>query len=173
MVRAGEAAGADLVVFETMTDLAEVRAAVLAAREQSEKKLPIWVTMSLRPPAALTGTTVACMACTLSALGVDAMGINCSLGPKEILPLIREMGEWTAKPLIVKPNAGLPDPATGQYDMDRRSLPGRWKPLQPWGCISWGMLRHHPGLHPRPGGPGARRAGRAARPRQGCAPPVT
>ena len=119
MVRAGEAAGADLVVFETMTDLAEVRAAVLAAREQSEKKLPIWVTMSFEASGrTFTGTTVACMACTLSALGVDAMGINCSLGPKEILPLIREMGEWTAKPLIVKPNAGLPDPATGQYDMD-------------------------------------------------------
>lgn len=119
MVRAGEAAGADLVVFETMTDLAEVRAAVLAAREQSEKKLPIWVTMSFETSGrTFTGTTVACMACTLSALGVDAMGINCSLGPKEILPLIREMGEWTAKPLIVKPNAGLPDPATGQYDMD-------------------------------------------------------
>lgn len=119
MVRAGEAAGADLVVFETMTDLAEVRAAVLAAREQSEKKLPIWVTMSFEASGrTFTGTTVACMTCTLSALGVDAMGINCSLGPKEILPLIREMGEWTAKPLIVKPNAGLPDPATGQYDMD-------------------------------------------------------
>lgn len=119
MVRAGEAAGADLVVFETMTDLAEVRAAVLAAREQSEKRLPIWVTMSFEATGrTFTGTTVACMACTLSALGVDAMGINCSLGPKEILPLIREMGEWTAKPLIVKPNAGLPDPATGQYDMD-------------------------------------------------------
>lgn len=119
MVRAGEAAGADLVVFETMTDLAEVRAAVLAAREQSEKKLPIWVTMSFEASGrTFTGTTVACMACTLSALGVDAMGVNCSLGPKEILPLIREMGEWTAKPLIVKPNAGLPDPATGQYDMD-------------------------------------------------------
>ena len=119
MVRAGEAAGADLVVFETMTDLAEVRAAVLAAREQSEKKLPIWVTMSFEASGrTFTGTTVACMACTLSTLGVDAMGINCSLGPKEILPLIREMGEWTAKPLIVKPNAGLPDPATGQYDMD-------------------------------------------------------
>lgn len=119
MVRAGEAAGADLVAFETMTDLAEVRAAVLAAREQSEKRLPIWVTMSFEATGrTFTGTTVACMACTLSALGVDAMGINCSLGPKEILPLIREMGEWTAKPLIVKPNAGLPDPATGQYDMD-------------------------------------------------------
>ena len=119
MVRAGEAAGADLVVFETMTDLAEVRAAVLATREQSEKRLPIWVTMSFEATGrTFTGTTVACMACTLSALGVDAMGINCSLGPKEILPLIREMGEWTAKPLIVKPNAGLPDPATGQYDMD-------------------------------------------------------
>ena len=114
------------------------------------------------------------MACTLSALGVDAMGINCSLGPKEILPLIREMGEWTAKPLIVKPNAGLPDPATGQYDMDAAEFARQMEAFTALGVHILGMLRHHPGLHPRPGGPGARRAGRAARPPPGgCAPPVT
>ena len=117
MVRAGEQAGADLVIFETMTDLYEVKAAVLAAREQSN--LPIWVTMSFEATGrTFTGTTVASMAATLEGLDVAAMGINCSLGPEEIFPLIEEMRKWTDKPRIVKPNAGLPDPATGGYDMD-------------------------------------------------------
>lgn len=117
MVRAGEKAGADLVIFETMTDLTDVRAAVLAARENSS--LPIWVTMSFEANGrTFTGTTVGCMACTLDDFGVSAMGINCSLGPNEIYPLIEEMRSWTDKPIIVKPNAGLPDPATGAYEMD-------------------------------------------------------
>ncbi len=117
MVRAGVQAGADLVIFETMTDLYEVKAAVLAAQENSS--LPIWVTMSFEANGrTFTGTTVPSMAVTLDGLGVDAMGINCSLGPNEIYPLIEEMRQWTDKPLIVKPNAGLPDPATGAYDMD-------------------------------------------------------
>ena len=114
MVVAGEKAGADLVIFETMTDLYEVKAAVLAAQENSS--LPIWVTMSFEANGrTFTGTTVSSMAQTLDALNIDAMGINCSLGPIEIYPLIKEMKEWTAKPIIVKPNAGLPDPATGKY----------------------------------------------------------
>ncbi len=117
VVLAGEQAGADLVVFETMTDLYEVKAAFLAARENT--KLPVWVTMSFEETGrTFTGTPVASMAVLLDGLGVDAMGINCSLGPKEILPMIRELKKWTDKPLIVKPNAGLPDPATGDYDMD-------------------------------------------------------
>lgn len=117
MVMAGARAGADLVVFETMTDLYEVKAAVLAAKENSD--LPVWVTMSFEAGGrTFTGTTVAAMAATLDGLGVDAMGINCSLGPAEIYPLIEEMRQWTDRPLIVKPNAGLPDPATGEYDMN-------------------------------------------------------
>ena len=116
MVREGEKAGADLVVFETMTDLREVRVAVLAARENS--KLPIWVTMSFEKNGrTFTGTLVSSMAATLDGLGVDAIGINCSLGPDEILPLIIEMRKWTNLPLIVKPNAGLPNPATGEYGL--------------------------------------------------------
>ena len=61
------------------------------------------------------GVTVPSMGMTLSGLGVDAMGFNCSLGPKELMPLIRELRQWTDRPLILKPNAGLPDPATGEY----------------------------------------------------------
>ena len=114
MVMAGEQAGADLVVFETFTDLQEARAAVLAAKENSS--LPVWVTMSFEKDGrTFTGTTVPCMAVTLQGLGADAIGINCSLGPDEILPMIGEMRQWTDLPLIAKPNAGLPDPATGLY----------------------------------------------------------
>ena len=114
MVMTGEQAGADLVVFETFTDLQEARAAVLAAKENSS--LPVWVTMSFEKDGrTFTGTTVPCMAVTLQGLGADAIGINCSLGPDEIFPMIGEMRQWTDLPLIAKPNAGLPDPATGMY----------------------------------------------------------
>lgn len=116
VVRAGAASGADLIIFETMTDLYEVRAAVLAAKENCD--LPVWTTMSFEASGrTFTGTTVAAMALTLTGLGVDALGINCSLGPKELVPLVRELRQWTDLPLIVKPNAGLPDPATGEYNM--------------------------------------------------------
>ena len=101
-------------MIETMSDLYEVKAAVLAAKENSE--LPVWVTMTFEANGrSFVGTTVPAMGLTLTGLGVDAMGFNCSLGPKELLPLIRELRRWTDRPLILKPNAGLPDPATGEY----------------------------------------------------------
>ncbi|MCD8230301.1 MAG: homocysteine S-methyltransferase family protein [Clostridiales bacterium] len=132
LVIAGEAAGADLVVFETMTDLYEVKAAVLAAKENT--KLPVWVTMSFEASGrTFTGTLVPSMAATLDGLGVDAMGINCSLGPREIFPMIEEMRKWTDKPLIVKPNAGLPDPATGEYDMDAAEFARQMQPFLDFG----------------------------------------
>lgn len=116
VVRAGVSCGVDLIIFETMTDLYEVKAAVLAAKENSD--LPIWTTMSFEASGrTFTGTTVATMALTLTGLGVDALGINCSLGPKEVMPLVEELRNWTDLPIIVKPNAGLPDPATGEYSM--------------------------------------------------------
>jgi 5-methyltetrahydrofolate--homocysteine methyltransferase len=114
MVVAGEAAGADLVIFETMSDLYEVKAAVLAAKENTS--LPVWVTMTFEATGrTFVGTTVAAMGLTLSGLGVDAMGFNCSLGPQELLPMAEELSHYTNAPLILKPNAGLPDPATGAY----------------------------------------------------------
>lgn len=128
LVVAGERAGADLIVFETMTDLYEVKAAVLAARENTQ--LPVWVTMSFEATGrTFTGTLVSSMAATLDGLGVDAMGINCSLGPDEIFPLIKEMKKWTNRPLIVKPNAGLPDPATGEYDMGAEEFAQQMRPF--------------------------------------------
>ena len=114
MVTAGEQAGADLVIFETMSDLCEVKAAVLAAKENT--RLPVWVTMTFEQTGrTFVGVTVPAMALTLTGLGVDALGFNCSLGPKELLPMVEELRRWTALPLILKPNAGLPDPATGEY----------------------------------------------------------
>ena len=114
IVAAGAEAGADLIVIETMSDLNEMRAAVLAAKENSS--LPVWATMTFEATGrTFLGVTVGAMALTLTGLGVDALGFNCSLGPKELLGLVRELREWTALPLILKPNAGLPDPATGEY----------------------------------------------------------
>ncbi len=113
-VVAGAEAGADLIAIETMSDLYEVKAAVLAAKENCD--LPVWVTMTFEQSGrTFVGVTVPAMALTLTGLGVDAMGFNCSLGPQELLPLVEELRQWTDKPLILKPNAGLPDPATGEY----------------------------------------------------------
>ena len=106
-VRAGAAAGADLVFIETMTDLYEVKAAVLAVKENCD--LPVFTTMSFEQNMhTFAGTSLSSMAITLDGLGVDALGINCSLGPVEMLPMAREMKKWTDKPIIIKPNAGLP-----------------------------------------------------------------
>ena len=114
MAVCGEQSGADLIVYETFTDLKELRAAVLAARENTA--LTVWTTMSFEENGrTFTGTDLQSMAMTLDALGVDAMGINCSLGPAEILPLMQRLRSYTDKPLIAKPNAGLPDPKTGAY----------------------------------------------------------
>lgn len=106
-VKAGVAAGADLIFIETMTDLYEIKAAVLAAKENSN--LPVFATMSFEENMhTFAGTALSSMATTLDGLGVDALGINCSLGPVEMLPMVRELKKWTDKPLIIKPNAGLP-----------------------------------------------------------------
>lgn len=116
VVKAGEQAGADLVVFETMTDLLDIKAAVLAAKENSS--LPIMCTMSFEAnKRTFTGCQVSSMAMTLEGLGVDAIGVNCSLGPKELVPVIEELSSWTKLPVVVKPNAGLPDPKTNQYNV--------------------------------------------------------
>ncbi|MCH5348851.1 MAG: homocysteine S-methyltransferase family protein, partial [Oscillospiraceae bacterium] len=115
-VIAGEKAGADLIVCETMTDLYEIRAALLAAKENSD--LPVMCTMTFEQNMrTFTGCSVSSMALTLEGLGADAIGVNCSLGPKELEPVIEELSRWTTLPIIVKPNAGLPDPVTNEYDI--------------------------------------------------------
>lgn len=107
---------ADVIVFETMTDLYELKAAVLAAKENSDK--PIMCTMTFEENyRTFTGCMVSSMALVLNGLGVDALGINCSLGPKQLAPICEELLKWTDIPVILKPNAGLPDPVTGEYDI--------------------------------------------------------
>ena len=107
---------ADLIVIETMTDLYEVKAAVLAAKETCD--LPVVVTMTFEENGrTFTGVSLEAMVLTLEGLGVDAMGINCSLGPVEIFPMAEKLRSLTDLPLVIKPNAGLPDPATGAYDI--------------------------------------------------------
>ena len=104
---AGERAGADLVAIETMTDLYEAKAALLAVKENTS--LPVLVTMSFEQNGrTFTGCAIPSMARTLEGLGADAVGLNCSLGPDLLLPLVKELRENTRLPVIVKPNAGLP-----------------------------------------------------------------
>lgn len=118
-VRAGIAAGVDLVVLETMTDLYEVKAGILAVRESCEalgKPLPLMVSMTFEATGrTFTGCCVPSMAAVIEGLGADLIGFNCSLGPQEILPLAKELRQYTSLPIFIKPNAGLPDPLTREY----------------------------------------------------------
>ncbi|MCR5034384.1 MAG: homocysteine S-methyltransferase family protein [Clostridia bacterium] len=115
--KAAEVCGADAIAIETMTDIYDVKAAVLAVKESTE--LPLMVTMTFEQSGrTFLGTGLENMAMVLEGLGVDAIGINCSLGPAQIFPLIQELMTYTELPVIAKPNAGLPDPATGTYDID-------------------------------------------------------
>ena len=118
VIRAGAAAGADLVFLETMTDLYELKAAILAAKENCD--LPVFTSMSFESRGrTFTGCTVESYAVTAAGLGADAVGINCSLGPKEILPFAQRLCRSVPAgvPVFVKPNAGLPNP-DGSYNLD-------------------------------------------------------
>ncbi len=112
-VIAGSGAGADLVVIETMSDIKEAKAALLAAKENCG--LPVVVTMSFEQDGrTFLGTTAQIAAVTLSSLGADAVGINCSLGPKEVLPFVEDMLKVSRVPIMVQPNAGLPQMEDGK-----------------------------------------------------------
>jgi 5-methyltetrahydrofolate--homocysteine methyltransferase len=112
---------ADLIVIETMSDLLETKAAILAAKENSE--LPVLCTMTFEEnKRTFTGTTVSALALTAEGLGVDALGINCSLGPREYAMLIPELTKFTNLPIIAKANAGLPDPETGLYSVSAKEF---------------------------------------------------
>lgn len=102
----GKKVGVDAILIETMTDLYEVKAAVLAAKETN---LPIFCTMSFDTTHhTFFGTSLESMVLLLEGLNVDALGINCSLGPKELLPLVKDLMQLTHIPVIIQPNAGLP-----------------------------------------------------------------
>ena len=115
-VRAARDAGADLVMVETMTDLQECRAALLAVKENSD--LPVMVSLTYEERGrTFLGHSPAAAALTLEGMGADAIGVNCSLGPREMPPLVEELTKWTTLPISVKPNAGLPDPGGAGYDI--------------------------------------------------------
>ena len=131
IVRAGEAAGADLVFLETFTDLYELKAALLAVKENST--LPVLASMSFEAGGrTFTGCTVESFAATARGLGADAVGINCSLGPKEIFPMAKRLAEAVPGnfPVFVKPNAGLPRADGSGYDITPQLYAMQMKPYR-------------------------------------------
>ena len=116
-IRIGAAAGADLVLIETMSDSYEAKAAVLAAKENCD--LPVLVTLIFDEKGKLlTGGTVDSTVAMLEGLRVDALGVNCGLGPKQMHPIIERLTQVSSLPIIVNPNAGLPRSENGKTVFD-------------------------------------------------------
>ena len=139
VIRAGAAAGADLVFLETMTDLYELKAALLAVKENSS--LPVLASMSFEAGGrTFTGCTVESFAATARGLGADAVGINCSLGPKEIFPMAKRLTEALpgSFPVFVKPNAGLPRADGSGYDITPQLYAMQMKPYRELGLFAAG-----------------------------------
>ncbi|NLJ31861.1 MAG: dihydropteroate synthase [Clostridiales bacterium] len=117
MARAGEQAGADLILIETMSDCYECKAAVLAAKENTN--LPVFVTMIFDEGGKLlTGGDIAAAAALLEGLGADAVGFNCGLGPEQMKHLLPRLRECCSVPIVVNPNAGLPRSVEGRTVFD-------------------------------------------------------
>ena len=119
----GEKSGADIILIETMTDLYEAKAALLASKENTS--LPVFCTMSFEENGrTFTGCTPESMVMVLEGLGADAIGINCSLGPKELLPIVKRIKKWTNLPIMTQPNAGLPTISFGEaiYDISAKDF---------------------------------------------------
>ena len=118
MVEIGAAAGADVLLIETVTDIYEMKAAVLAAKEHSN--LPVIASMTFEENGrTLTGSDPQTVVTVLEALGVDAIGINCSTGPDKMMPVIDTLLKYASVPVVVQPNAGLPRVVDGKtfYDI--------------------------------------------------------
>ncbi len=104
---------ADAIIIETMSDTYELKAAILACKENCS--LPILVSMIFDEKGRLLcGSDVKCAAAMVEGLGADVIGLNCGLGPKQMIPLVRELREHTSLPIIVMPNAGLPESVDGK-----------------------------------------------------------
>ena len=116
-IRLGTEAGADLIAIETVNDTYELKAALLAARENSN--LPVIATVSLSEDGKLlTGGDVDCVAALFDALKPDACGFNCGLGPDKLLPFVRRLASRVSIPIVVKANAGMPRVVDGQTCFD-------------------------------------------------------
>ena len=112
-VRLGVRYGVDLIFIETMSDSYETKAALLAAKENSS--LPVFVSNAYGEDCKLmTGATPAAMVALLEGMGADAIGVNCSLGPMALLPVVKEYLKYSSTPIILKPNAGLPSVVDGK-----------------------------------------------------------
>ena len=123
VVRIGAAAGADLVLIETMSDSYESKAAVLAAKENCD--LPVLITNVYdKSGKLLTGGTVDSTVAMLEGLRVDGLGVNCGMGPEQMIPIVQRMTEVASVPILVNPNAGLPRSEKGRtvYDVDPESF---------------------------------------------------
>ena len=117
-IKAGAAAGADLILIETISDLYEAKAAILAARELTD--LPVFCTLTFEEgQRTFIGADPLTAAVALNAWGVDALGVNCSLGPKELLPVVETLLAYAKVPVMVQANAGLPREENGRtvYDI--------------------------------------------------------
>ena len=140
VMRYGEEAGADLIHIETMSDTYEVKAAVLAAKENTN--LPVTVTMIFDEKGKLlTGGDVPSVIAMLEGLRVDALGVNCGMGPKQMLPIVKEMMKYSSVPVIVKPNAGLPKQRDGEvyYDVSPEEFADTMeKVLEEGACVIGG-----------------------------------
>lgn len=117
MIRVGTMAGAEAILIETMTDIYEAKAALLAAKENSD--LPVFVTMTFdQDGKLLTGGDLTVAAAVLEGLGADAIGLNCGLGPEQMASLLPKLRESTGLPIVVNPNAGLPVERDGKTCFD-------------------------------------------------------
>ena len=138
-VKAGEAAGADFVLIETMTDTAEIKAAVLAVKENSS--LPVVVTFTVDENGRLmTGADIVTAAALIESLGADGVGINCGFGPDKMLELAPELLEFTKLPVLINSNAGMPVVIDGvaSYDVKPVSFAASAKKLVEMGCSAVG-----------------------------------
>ncbi len=117
-IKLGAEAGVDLILIETMNDSYETKAALLAAKENCD--LPVFVSNAYSADGKLmTGASPAAMVAMLEGMGADAIGVNCSLGPKALMPIVQEYLKYSSLPILVKPNAGLPKAVDGKtiYDV--------------------------------------------------------
>lgn len=147
VVKIGEREGADLVLIETMSDSYEAKAAILAAKENSD--LPVFVTMIFDEKGKLlTGGNVESTVALLEGLGVDALGINCGLGPIQMMKILPDIMKVTSLPVVVNPNAGLPRSEDGRtvYDIDADEFAAAMKEIVQMGaCVVGGCCGTTPG----------------------------
>ncbi len=139
IVRAGAKCGADAVIIETMSDTYELKAAVLAAKENCD--LPILCTTVFDEKGKLlTGADVETVVALLESLGVDAIGMNCGMGPAGMLPLVKRISEVSSLPIIVNPNAGLPKTCDGKtyFDVTPDVFAHAMKPIASYASIMGG-----------------------------------